>query len=152
MATALSITGPLAGAVAAAATAGIGFSNGGYTGAGGVNDPAGTVHKGEIVWSQSDIRKFGGVASVEALRNGNVSAGRSASGGSSSSSAASNGVPAPERPMTFNLIEDASRAGQVSRRQLGEQDVIDICVANIRGERELHQVQQEKYGLQSQGT
>ncbi|MNF11717.1 hypothetical protein D3C80_2129910 [compost metagenome] len=54
--------------------------------------------------------------------------------------------------MTFNLIEDASRAGQVSRRQLGEQDVIDICVANIRGERELHQVQQEKYGLQSQGT
>ncbi|PBJ02114.1 phage tail tape measure protein [Pseudomonas sp. ACN5] len=152
MATALSITGPLAGAVAAAATAGIGFSNGGYTGAGGVNDPAGTVHKGEIVWSQSDIRKFGGVASVEALRNGNVSAGRSASSGSSASTAARNGVPAPERPMTFNLIEDASRAGQVSRRQLGEQDVIDICVANIRGEKELHQVNQEKYGLQSQGA
>ncbi|MFL8988689.1 phage tail length tape measure family protein [Pseudomonas sp. QLc11A] len=132
--------------------AGVGFSNGGYTGAGGVNDPAGTVHKGEIVWSQSDIRKFGGVASVEALRNGNVSAGRSASGGSGSSASASNGVPAPERPLTFNLIEDASRAGQVSRRQLGEQDVIDICVANIRGEKELHQVNQEKYGLQSQGT
>jgi hypothetical protein len=134
------------------AIAGIGFSNGGYTGAGGVNDPAGVVHKGEVVWSQSDIRKFGGVASVEALRNGNVSAGRSTSSGSNSSTAASNGVPAPERPMVFNLIEDASRAGQVNRRQLGEQDVIDICVANIRGEKELHQVQQEKYGLQSQGV
>jgi lambda family phage tail tape measure protein len=152
MATALSITGPLAGAVAAAATAGIGFSNGGYTGTGGVNDPAGTVHKGEIVWSQSDIRKFGGVASVEALRNGNVSAGRSMSSGSSASTAASNGVPTPERSLVVNLHEDARRAGQVSRRQLGEQDVIDICVANIRGERELHQVNQEKYGLQSQGA
>jgi hypothetical protein len=132
--------------------AGVGFSNGGYTGAGGVNDPAGTVHKGEIVWSQADIRKFGGVASVEALRNGNVSAGGSAAGGSNSSTSASNGVPAPERPMVVNLHEDSSRAGQVSRRQLGEQDVIDICVANIRGEKELHQVNQEKYGLQSQGV
>jgi hypothetical protein len=132
--------------------AGVGFSDGGYTGAGGVNDPAGTVHKGEIVWSQADIRKFGGVASVEALRNGNVSAGRSASGVSGSSSAASNGVPAPERPLTFNLIEDASRAGQMNRRQLTEQDVVDIYVANIRGEKEMHQVNQEKYGLQSQGV
>lgn len=67
-----------------AAIAGIGFSDGGYTGPGGVNDPAGTVHKGEIVWSQADIRKFGGVASVEALRNGNASALRAPSGGSTS--------------------------------------------------------------------
>jgi len=160
---AIPIIGPVLGFAAAgaaitaglanvAAITGVGFSGGGYTGAGGVNDPAGTVHKGEIVWSQSDIRKFGGVASVEALRNGNVSAGRSASSGSSSSTAASNGVPAQERPMVVNLHEDASRAGQVNRSQLGEQDVIDICVANIRGERELHQVNQEKYGLKPQGT
>lgn len=52
----------------------------------------------------------------------------------------------------INLIEDASRAGQVNRRQLSEQDVIDIYVANIRGEREMHQVNQEKYGLQSHAT
>jgi lambda family phage tail tape measure protein len=52
----------------------------------------------------------------------------------------------------INLIEDASRAGQVNRRQLSEQDVIDIYVANIRSEREMHQVNQEKYGLQSQGA
>jgi phage-related minor tail protein len=160
---AIPIIGPVLGFAAAgaaitaglanvAAITGVGFSGGGYTGAGGVNDPAGTVHKGEIVWSQSDIRKFGGVASVEALRNGNVSAGRAMSGGSGSSTAASNGVPAQERPMVVNLHEDASRAGQVNRSQLGEQDVIDICVANIRGERELHQVNQEKYGLKPQGT
>jgi lambda family phage tail tape measure protein len=128
-----------------------GFSNGGYTGAGGVNEPAGTVHKGEVVWSQADIRKAGGVATVEAMRKGNVSAGLPTSGGVGSTSA-SNGVPAQERLMVVNLHEDSSRAGQVSRRQLGEQDVIDICVANIRGEKELHQVNQEKYGLQSQGV
>lgn len=84
MAAALSVTAPLAGAVAITAASGVGFSGGGYTGPGGVNDPAGTVHKGEIVWSQADIRKFGGVASVEALRNGNASALRAPSGGSTS--------------------------------------------------------------------
>ncbi|VVQ20730.1 hypothetical protein PS934_05031 [Pseudomonas fluorescens] len=59
---------------------------------------------------------------------------------------------APSSAPVVNLIEDASRAGQVNRRQLSEQDVIDIYVANIRGERELHQVNQEKYGLQSRGA
>lgn len=52
-----------------------GFSSGGYTGAGGKNDPAGIVHKGEVVWSQDDIRKAGGVAAVESMRaRGGVSA------------------------------------------------------------------------------
>jgi len=49
-----------------------GFSEGGYTGAGGKYEPAGVVHKGEVVWSQADIRRFGGVSAVEGLRTGNV--------------------------------------------------------------------------------
>ncbi|ELF6206750.1 phage tail tape measure protein [Pseudomonas putida] len=49
-----------------------GFSGGGYTGPGGVNQPAGIVHKGEVVWSQDDVRRFGGVQAVEGLRTGNV--------------------------------------------------------------------------------
>ncbi|USS54143.1 phage tail length tape measure family protein [Pseudomonas kermanshahensis] len=49
-----------------------GFSEGGYTGSGGKYEPAGVVHKGEVVWSQADIRRFGGVSAVEALRTGNV--------------------------------------------------------------------------------
>ncbi|ANI33874.1 tail tape measure protein [Pseudomonas sp. JY-Q] len=49
-----------------------GFSEGGYTGAGGKYEPAGVVHKGEVVWSQADIRRFGGVSAVEALRTGSV--------------------------------------------------------------------------------
>ncbi|WP_374290217.1 hypothetical protein [Paenirhodobacter enshiensis] len=46
----------------------LGFASGGYTGAGGKNDPAGIVHKGEVVWSQRDIAKAGGVGVVEAMR------------------------------------------------------------------------------------
>lgn len=131
-----------------------GFSGGGYTGAGGVNEPAGIVHKGEVVWSQADIKRFGGVESVEAMRRGEaMPAGVSSSGGSASKSSGSTTSSAPsERPLVVNLHEDASRAGQVTRSQLGEQDVIDICVANIRGEGELHQVNQEKYGLKPQGA
>lgn len=58
-----------------------GFSNGGYTGDGGVNDPAGIVHKGEVVWSQKDIQRAGGVAAVESLRKGGTSPSISGSGG-----------------------------------------------------------------------
>nr|DAJ31441.1 MAG TPA: minor tail protein [Bacteriophage sp.] len=47
-----------------------GFSVGGYTGAGGVNEAAGVVHKGEVVFNQSDVAKFGGWQAVEALRRG----------------------------------------------------------------------------------
>lgn len=47
-----------------------GFANGGYTGAGGKYELAGIVHKGEVVWSQADIKRAGGVSNVEALRKG----------------------------------------------------------------------------------
>lgn len=44
------------------------FADGGYTGAGGKYDPAGIVHRGEVVWSQADIRRWGGVHVVESMR------------------------------------------------------------------------------------
>nr|DAQ31072.1 MAG TPA: minor tail protein [Caudoviricetes sp.] len=47
-----------------------GFSVGGYTGAGGVNEAAGVVHKGEVVFNQRDVAKFGGWQAVEAIRRG----------------------------------------------------------------------------------
>ncbi|MGV0818860.1 phage minor head protein [Martelella sp. AMO21009] len=53
----------------AAGTAGL-YSFGGYTGPGGVHEPAGVVHKGEVVWSQSVIARAGGVRVVEAMRLG----------------------------------------------------------------------------------
>ncbi|ENQ6667429.1 tape measure protein, partial [Acinetobacter baumannii] len=45
-----------------------GFSDGGFTGSGGKYQPAGIVHKGEIVWSQEDIKRWGGVGLVERMR------------------------------------------------------------------------------------
>lgn len=46
------------------------FDVGGYTGPGGKHQYAGVVHKGEVVWSQDDVRNAGGVDIVERLRRG----------------------------------------------------------------------------------
>lgn len=45
-----------------------GFADGGYTGKGGKYELAGAVHKGEVVWSQADIKRWGGVNLVESMR------------------------------------------------------------------------------------
>ncbi|PWJ93520.1 hypothetical protein C8D77_101199 [Mesorhizobium loti] len=46
------------------------FDDGGFTGAGGRKDPAGIVHRGEVVWSQDDVARAGGVHVVEGMRRG----------------------------------------------------------------------------------
>jgi hypothetical protein len=46
----------------------LGFAGGGYTGAGGRNDVAGVVHRGEVVFSQDDVARHGGAAAVDAMR------------------------------------------------------------------------------------
>lgn len=46
------------------------YDSGGYTGAGGKKQIAGLVHKGEVVFSQDDVARNGGVAAVEAMRRG----------------------------------------------------------------------------------
>lgn len=72
---ALAISGASAGASVASGIRNIGmfmpgFDSGGYTGPGGKKQPAGVVHKGEVVWSQEDIARAGGVRVVEAMRKG----------------------------------------------------------------------------------
>lgn len=47
-----------------------GFADGGYTGPGGKYQPAGIVHAGEVVFSQEDVKRHGGVGAVEAIRRG----------------------------------------------------------------------------------
>src|SRR6185437_8450827 len=77
------IIGPALGAAAAAVAVGVGLANvaqiraqpssfdgGGYTGAGGRLEPAGIVHRGEVVFSQDDVARHGGASAVEALRLG----------------------------------------------------------------------------------
>lgn len=45
-----------------------GFYTGGYTGDGGKYEPAGIVHKGEVVWSQEDVAAVGGAHTANAMR------------------------------------------------------------------------------------
>lgn len=44
------------------------FADGGYTGPGGKYQPAGIVHAGEVVFSQADVKRAGGVDAVERMR------------------------------------------------------------------------------------
>jgi hypothetical protein len=53
--------------------------------------------------------------------------------------------------VTVNLIEDRSRAGQVSDRETDEGRIIDICVANIRRGGDLADAVSHTYGLSRQG-
>ncbi|HEY0966924.1 MAG TPA: hypothetical protein VGD88_06015 [Opitutaceae bacterium] len=45
-----------------------GFQKGGYTGDGAADEPAGIVHRGETVFSQGDVARFGGPDRLEELR------------------------------------------------------------------------------------
>ncbi|TDR90289.1 phage tail length tape measure family protein [Enterovirga rhinocerotis] len=55
---------------ASAAGPSTGFSGGGYTGPGGMYEPRGIVHAGEVVWSQHDVARAGGPQVVDAMRRG----------------------------------------------------------------------------------
>lgn len=71
------------------------LSSGGYTGDGGVYEPAGIVHKGEVVFSQADVKRFGGVDKVEAMRTRGIrgySNGGVVGGSSSPASGAPSGI------------------------------------------------------------
>ncbi len=50
-----------------------GFTSGGYTGNGGLYEPAGIVHKGEYVLTQNDLRNVGGRQAVEGFIAGKSS-------------------------------------------------------------------------------
>ncbi|KQT49065.1 hypothetical protein ASG52_08790 [Methylobacterium sp. Leaf456] len=63
----------VASAAAGSPTGGVRlFESGGYTGLGQSKEPAGIVHRGEVVFSQADVRRHGGVQKVEALRLGGL--------------------------------------------------------------------------------
>lgn len=63
----------------------VGFANGGvvdlarerggFTGFGSKYEPADIVHKGEVVWSQADVARHGGLSQVERMRKGYANGG-----------------------------------------------------------------------------
>lgn len=75
------IVGPVLGAIASAAAIAMGLKSvqkikgtsvskygGGYTGDGGMFNPVGDVHAGEVVFSQADVQAMGGASRVESMR------------------------------------------------------------------------------------
>ena len=62
-------SGGLVGAAPASTRGGMSaYADGGFTGQGGKYEPAGIVHRGEVVWSQDDVAAHGGPWVVEAMR------------------------------------------------------------------------------------
>ena len=102
-----------------------GFSLGGYTGPGGVYEPAGIVHKGEIVWSQKDIAKAGGVGAVEAMRLGL----RGYAGGGLVSARAF----APAVSVAVPSFEGAVVSGRLALAKDGFFDLVDGRIASNPG-------------------
>ncbi|GAB2913683.1 phage tail tape measure protein [Paralcaligenes ginsengisoli] len=101
-----------------------GFDLGGYTGSGGKLTPAGIVHKGEVVFSQDDVRRNGGVSRVEAMRL------RGYAGGGVVGSAA----PMGGMNVKVNLTNNSSQplaAQQATPRFDADGMVIDIVLKDI---------------------
>lgn len=115
-----------------------GFSGGGYTGPGGVNEPAGIVHRGEVVWSQDDVRRFGGVQAVEGLRTGNVAPTRggrspqsSMAGGASTQ--VSSAAPVIQQQITVQgTADDATLARIQQAAQKGAQDGYNLVLRDLK--------------------
>lgn len=91
MATAMSVTGPLASAVGMTAMAGAGFMEGGYTGDGRRDEVAGPVHRGEFVFNSEATARIG-VGTLEAMANGKAAM-ISPSGSSSGTDSSGGGTP-----------------------------------------------------------
>ncbi|MFN3319932.1 MAG: phage tail length tape measure family protein [Allorhizobium sp.] len=80
------------------------FDSGGYTGHGGRLQPAGVVHKGEVVWSQDDVARAGGWQTVEAMRLGRRGY---AGGGAVGMSAANANISGPKSSIVVNNYSNA---------------------------------------------
>lgn len=95
-----------------------GYSTGGYTGDGGVNEPAGVVHKGEVVWSQQDVARAGGVAVVEAMRRGLAGYAQGGSPGGDGAARGWGGHPGDVNLVFnshFEVSKDGSSSDDISR-------------------------------------
>ena len=109
----------------------VGFSRGGYTGHGGVNDVAGVVHKGEVVFNQADVARFGGWRALERLRKTGLAgaalqkANRYFSGNSSPAPALRSSVAGNNRQPENNLTQSIT----INIQAAAQQSAQDIAAA-----------------------
>lgn len=97
-----------------------GFADGGYTGDGGKYDEAGTVHKGEDVWSKRDVALSGGIKIVESMRPTSPTFGQYFNGGAvgfSETGTSSNGeFKADTRPIVVTVEDINAGVSRENRR------------------------------------
>lgn len=121
-----------------------GFDEGGYTGPGGRHEPAGIVHRGEVVFSQDDVSRHGGVAVVEAMRRGvpGYAGGGSVGGGAPSprsyigaTSAMASQVASGQRLQieVAVYLDDDGKLGVMAREagREGAADAVDLRITNF---------------------
>lgn len=117
------------------------FDTGGYTGPGGKNQPAGIVHKGEVVFSQADVARMGGVAAVEALRRGYANGGPVAMRAPTMPRLAANsGQTSVTTPISITIDAtgaDAAGLARVERRLAAlQQELPRTIVSTVKGAQE----------------
>lgn len=130
----LQIAGAIAGAFGGGASAGVGstqlgnnynwgggFSGGGYTGSGGKYQPAGIVHRGEVVWSQRDVAAVGGPKAANAMR---PTAGYANGGIVSSGASAMPGSAAPNFEININM--DGGTVSSQTQNGTASQDAMQL--------------------------
>jgi lambda family phage tail tape measure protein len=100
------------------------YAEGGYTGMGGKYEPAGVVHKGEVVFSQNDVKRNGGVGRVEQMRLKGYANGGYVGGGSSGMSG----------NVTINIKNEAGADGYQATAQARRNESgldIDVMVKRV---------------------
>ena len=128
----------------------IGFAEGGYTGPGGKYEPAGIVHAGEYVVTAEATKRLGldYLNSLNGYSSGGYVGSVPAAQPSYSSQYDTGGRSGP----MVQVIEDASRAGQVdtTTNDSGE-EMIRVFVSNIRRGGEAARVLEGTYGVTRKG-
>lgn len=98
-----------------------GFSGGGYTGYGAKYEPAGIVHRGEVVWSQADVKAVGGPKMANAMR---PTAGYANGGIVGSSASAIPGRAAPSFEININM--DGGTVSSQTQNGTSSQDAMQL--------------------------
>lgn len=115
--------GPILAPIAAVATiAGLEalavFNEGGYTGPGGVMDPAGIVHRGEYVFSAPAVQRLG-LGTLDALHNGGSPAAAAAAGGAGAG-----------KVSVYSFLDHQQLANHLERNPDHEKWVVDVVRRN----------------------
>lgn len=118
-----------------------GYATGGYTGDGGKYEAAGTVHKGEVVWTQEDVRAAGGAAAAERVRNA-IGAGGGTRLTWTGNSYATGGYVAPiptvnassNVSIPVQVINNSDSTITTKRTTINGQQMIQIAVAQAKAD------------------